>query len=194
VRATRAILLVLAVAALLVACGVPEDDSPQALSAEDVPFGLLSTPPTTTTTPPNLPPSHQAQLYFLDADSRLVPVTREVQDRDPETILETLLGTETGNIPDGLTSAIPPDTVLLGTSTEDEVVTVNLSEEFTSIQGEPGIAAVAQIVYTVTDRGLGVEGVLFQVEGEEFNVSDQTGAQQTEPVNQSDYREFAPLA
>jgi spore germination protein GerM len=182
------VMLAVGLGLALTACGVPEDSSPQELSAEEVPFGLLSTPPTTTTTPLNLPPNRAAQLYFLDADNRLVPVTNEVENRQPATILMALLATQPTDIRTGLMSAIPPDTGLLGaTRDEDDVLTVDLSNEFTSIQGERSIAAVAQIVYTMTDPGLGITGVLFQIEGEDFTVSDQDGAQQEGPVDRADY-------
>lgn len=168
------------------ACGVPEDDAPQELSAEEVPFGLLTAPATTTTTPADVPPSREAQLYFLDSEERVAPLLREVDERSPTTVLTTLLDTEAAEIQSGFSSAIPPDTNLLEASLEDGVLTVDLSEEFLSIEGERSIAAVAQIVYTATDLPE-VDAVQFQVEGDPFVVSDETGAQQDGPVSRSDY-------
>jgi hypothetical protein len=84
---------------LVVACGVPEDDRPQELTADEVPFGLLTTAPTTTTTPENLPPSREAELYFLDSEGLLEPLPREVEDRSPRMVIETLLATDTAGLP-----------------------------------------------------------------------------------------------
>ena len=56
---------VVAVGLLLVAlgCGVPEDDAPQELSAEQVPFGLLDTPTSTTGPIQVIPPERQGRVF-----------------------------------------------------------------------------------------------------------------------------------
>ncbi len=183
--------LILVVGLLLVACGVPEDDRPQELTADEVPFGLLTTAPTTTTTPENLPPSREAELYFLDSEGLLEPLPREVEDRSPRMVIETLLATDTAGLPATFSSNIPPDTLLLDIFTEsdgqNDVLTVDLSEQFTTIEGERFIAAVAQIVFTASDLD-GVDAVSFRVEGERIPVSDEEGATQDEPVTPLDYR------
>lgn len=172
-----------------VACGVPEDDRPQELSADEVPFGLLTTAPTTTTTPVDLPPERQAELYFVDGDGDIAPVEREVADRSAETVIETLLATESSGLPTPFSSSIPPDTTLLDIFTEDDVLTVDLSEQFDDIEGERQIAAVAQIVFTAT--GLeGIDEVAFRVEGEDRDVNNEDGATQDGPVSRNDYRDL----
>ncbi len=176
---------------LVVACGVPEDDRPQELTAEQVPFGLLTTAPTTTSTPEILPPSREAELYFVDTEGLLEPLPREVGDRSPRTVIETLLATDTAGLPATYSSNIPPDTVLLDVFSEsdgqNDVLTVDLSEQFTTIEGERFITAVAQIVFTATDLE-DVDAVSFRVEGEPISVSDEEGAAQEDPVTPLDYR------
>ncbi len=183
--------LAVALSMLLVACGVPEDDGPQELTADEVPFGLLTTAPTTTSTPENLPPSREAELYFLDTEGLLEPLPREVADRSAATVIETLLATDTAGLPATYSSNIPPDTVLLDIFTEsdgeNDVLTVDLSEQFTTIQGERFIAAVAQIVFTASDLE-DVDAVSFRVDGEPIPVSDEQGAAQDDPVTPLDYR------
>jgi len=190
-RLVPAALAVLALGLLIVACGVPEDDGPQELTADQVPFGLLTTAPTTTSTPENLPPSRQAELYFLNSEDLLEPLSREVEDRSVQTVLETLLATDTAGLPAGNSSNIPPDTVLLDSFVEadgqNDVLTVDLSEQFTTIEGERFIAAVAQIVFTASNLE-DVDAVSFRVEGEPIPVSDEEGAAQEDPVTTLDYR------
>jgi spore germination protein GerM len=168
---------------LVLACGVPEDDTPQELSADDVPFGLLTTAPSTTTTTPG---GLQAQLYFVNADGELVPQYRDIEDLAAETVIETLLATDATGLPAGLSSNIPPDTTLLDSFIEDEVLTVDLSPQFTSIEGDRFNAAAAQIVFTATEGG-DVEAVSFRVEGEPITVGDDEGVAHEEPVTRNDY-------
>lgn len=183
----RRLWILLAVAGLALACGVPEDDAPQELSADDVPFGLLTTAPTTTTTPVDLPPSRSADLYFVNSEDLIEPIEREVDDRTPETIIQTLLDTDTAGLPSGLTSNIPPDTELVDLTIDDNVVTLDLTEQFTTVEGERFIAAVAQLVFTATDI-TAIDLVSFRVDGDPIPVSDEDGAAQDEPVSRIDYR------
>jgi spore germination protein GerM len=182
----------LLVAALVAGCGVPEDSAPEELSADEVPFDLLTPGSTTTTVPPpiDLPPDRRAELWFLVADEfQLEPVVREVADQNEQTVIQTLLSTS--DLEQGLSTAIPPDTELLDAFVDDGLLTVDLSNEFTDIQGDSAIAAVAQIVYTA-DGLNGVSEVLFRVEGEDFPVTDEEGAIQEDPVSRLDYQSLAP--
>ena len=73
-----------------------------------------------------------------------------------------------------------------------QVLTLDLSEQFTTVVGQRFIAAVAQIVYTATDLD-GIEAVSFRVEGEDFPVNDENGAAQEEPVDRLDFVGLAPF-
>jgi spore germination protein GerM len=179
----RLLPLVLVLFAVAAACGVPEDDSPQELSADEVPFGLLTTAPaTTTSTPGNL----QARLYFVNADGELTPESRDVGDLAARTVIETLLATDPASLPAGISSNIPPDTTLLASFIEDQVLTVDLSGQFTTIEGDRFNAAVAQIVFTATDLD-DVAAVSFRVDGDPFTVGDENGVTQEGPVTRNDY-------
>lgn len=190
-RLRLALALAVGLVVFVVACGVPEDDSPQELTADQVPFGLLTTAPTTTTTPANLPPSREAQLYFLNSEDLLEPLSREVDDRSAQTVMQTLLATDTAGLPATYSSNIPPDTVLLDAVIEsdgqNDVLTVDLSEQFTTIEGERFTAAVAQIVFTASDLE-DVDAVGFRVDGEPIPVPNGDGATQDDPVTPLDYR------
>ena len=182
--------LALGVAAVLVVvaagCGVPEDDQPQELSAEQVPPGLLTTPTTTSVPAQVLPPERQADLYFVDTDGKVASIIGEVEDQSAEAVITALLETDPTSLDGGLTSNIPPGTTLLDISVDDDVLTVDLSEQFTTISGGGFIAAVAQIVFTAS--GLeGINAVSFRREGERIDVLDEDGATQSDPVTPNDY-------
>lgn len=178
--------LALVLALLLVACGVPEDDEPQVLGTDAVPPGLLTTPSTTSEPIQDLPAGRQADLYFVNADGQVAPEPREVEDQSHDAILRALLETDPTSLEGGLTTNIPPETTLLSTSLDDDVLTVDLSEEFTTISGRGFIAAVAQIVFTATVDDPG-RGVAFRVEGEPIDVPDVEGSPTDDPVTRSDY-------
>ena len=175
-------------AALLLAagCGVPEDDSPQELSAEEVPFDLLDTPTSTTEPIQVIPPERQAELFYVAADGDVQGVTREVEDQSPQAIISALLATDTQSLDPGLTSNIPPETRLLEISVDDDVLVVDLSEEFTTISGDSFIAAVAQIVFTA--EAAGFDAVAFQVDGDPIEVQDEEGELTADPVTPLDYQ------
>jgi spore germination protein GerM len=186
-------LLVAALAVVVVACGVPEDDGPQELSADQVPFGLLTTP-TTTTQPNEFPePGRRATLYFVNADAEIVDVVREVPDQSPRSVITTLLETDSNSLDPGVSSNIPPGTRLLDILRDDELLTVDLSEEFNSVTGERFIRAVAQIVFTATDLS-GIDLVAFRVDGEPIEVGDGTGAAQSDPVSANDYQNLLAVS
>lgn len=180
----RLLPFLLVVFALAAACGVPEDESPQELSADDVPFGLLTTaPPTSTTTLGNL----QSDLYFVNADGELVKLERDVEELSAKTVVETLLATDTASLPAGISSTVPPDTTLLDSSINDDgVLTVDLSEQFRTIEGDGFNTAVAQIVFTATALD-DVDAVTFRVEGDPITVANEDGVAQDGPVDQMDY-------
>lgn len=171
---------------LAVGCGVPEDDEPQELTADQVPFGLLTTPTTTSQPLQVLPPERRADLYFVDADGQVTPVESEVEDQSAESIITALLEADPQGLDPGLTSNIPPETTLLDIFTDDDVLTVDLSTQFTTIEGPRFIAAVAQVVFTATELA-GIRRVAFRQEGEPLPVQDEEGALQDEPVSESDY-------
>jgi spore germination protein GerM len=169
-------------------CGVPEDDSPQELSLEEVPADLRETPTSTTAPIQAIPPERQAELFYVNADGEVEGVTREVEDQSPRMVVRALLATDTQSLDPGLTSNIPPETRLLDIQVDDEddVLVVDLSDEFTTISGDSFIAAVAQIVFTA--EAAGYDSVAFKVNGDPIEVQDEDGAQQEGPVSPLDYQ------
>lgn len=182
----------------LLGCAVPEDDEPRDLDPSSVPFSLLATS-TTTTTEAQEPSVAQADVsvYLVDNDAdQLVEVTRTVSaPASVRVALAELLSGPTGTeLSSGLTSAISRSTALLGVDgPQGGVVTVNLSDDVSSIGGQSQRMALAQVVFTAT-AAPGVEGVLFAFEGEPSQVPDGQGQSTAEPLDRADFATFDPTA
>jgi spore germination protein GerM len=174
----------LAVVALgIVGCGIPTDDSPRAISRENVPDDVADD----TTEPTPSQSTVGAPIYLVQSpdDPRLVAVQRPVPagsspaaDPDPAAVLETLL-TATANRQeqaDGITNLIPQDTRLASQpQLARGTLVVDLTNEIFEIEGENQRAAFGQIVCTA-NRLDGVHFVRFLVAGEPTEVQVDSGA------------------
>jgi spore germination protein GerM len=184
----------------LLGCAVPEDDEARDLDPSSVPFSLLATSTSTTTTTeaqePNVAQA-DVSVYLVDNDAdQLVEVTRTVSaPASVRVALAELLSGPTGTeLSSGLTSAISRSTALLGVDgPQGGVVTVNLSDDVSSIGGQSQRMALAQVVFTAT-AAPGVEGVLFAFEGEPKQVPDGQGQSTAEPLDRADFATFDPTA
>jgi spore germination protein GerM len=186
----RRALAVLALVAL-VGCGVPDDDAPRAVSAEEIPEALVAGATTTTMVAVGV----QGDLYFLETQDdqnvlRLEQVT--VDNNEPQAALEALVATVPEELPEGVLTLIPPGTSVLSTELDDGVLTIDLSADFESVSGEPRIQAVAQLVFTAIRMPGPVDGVLFTVEGEQTTVPDADGADIDGPAVRDDYSDLVP--
>jgi spore germination protein GerM len=173
----------LAVAALgVVGCGIPTDDSPRAISRENVPDEVADD----TTEPTASQSTVGAPIYLVQSpdDPRLVAVERRVPagspaaGLDPAAVLETLL-TATANPreqAEGITNLIPQDTRL---ASQPELargtLVVDLTNEIFDVEGENQRAAFGQIVCTANVLD-GVHFVRFLVNGEPTEVQVDSGA------------------
>ena len=94
----------------------------------------------------------------------------------------------------GATTAVPPDTGLLGISIENGIATVDLTSEFESGGGSLSMQLrLAQVVYTLTQFST-VKKVRFQLDGEPVNVFSDEGIILDHPVGRSDYKDLAPTS
>lgn len=193
-----AIGLVLGAAMSISGCVVPDDADPRAIDPSSVPFSLLGTS-TTASTQPQEPSVRQAAVpvYLVDNDTnqlveviRTVPAPASVE----EAMAELLSGPSGEELSSGLTSAIARGTDLLGVDgPRDGVVTVNLSDDLSSISGQGQRLALAQVVFTVTALPA-VQGVLFAFEGELSEVPNGEGQSTAEPLDRADFATFDPNA
>ncbi|HEY7148566.1 MAG TPA: GerMN domain-containing protein [Gaiellaceae bacterium] len=94
----------------------------------------------------------------------------------------------------GATTAVPPDTGLLGISIENGVATVDLTSEFQSGGGSLSMQLrLAQVVFTLTQFPT-VKKVRFQLDGEAVDVFSDEGIILDHPVGRSDYKDLAPTS
>jgi len=81
---------------------------------------------------------------------------------------------------EGLHTAIPKDTALISVINQNGVVTVNLSESFKEVlSGMDGGEAALRSILLTCSQFEGVKEVKIQVEGEEFQLDQQTLAATT---------------
>ena len=184
------LLAVAAIAFVLAACGVPEDDAPKALAVENVPFDLLA--PNAAGGLPGPGEGIQASIYLVDGEDRLVDVQRRVPY--PAALTERLSSLlQPATLAEnnaGLRNTIPDSTQLNSVSEPvDGVVNVDLTGPLAAGAGQR--LALAQIVFTATAvRRPVVTGVLFYFDGVFQEVPDSTGAQSAAPRTRDDYREM----
>ncbi|HEX2045945.1 MAG TPA: Gmad2 immunoglobulin-like domain-containing protein [Gaiellaceae bacterium] len=92
----------------------------------------------------------------------------------------------------GLSSAVPEGTQLLGLAVEDGIAHVDLTSEFESGGGTLSMQMrLAQVVFTLTQFPT-VEGVLFNLDGEQVDVIGGEGIVVDQPLRRRDFRELLP--
>jgi spore germination protein GerM len=195
--------LVMLVAAGVVACGLPSDETAHDLSPDDVPFNLLAP---STTTIRDTPPGDDTQIVnlYFQQDERLIAVGGEVEAPDDPTtfdpqvaVTKLLQGTSGLEVPPGARSAIPGGTRLLGAQISGDTVTLNFSEQLGTVESNGLVFAIAQIVYTaadITSENLdGVYRVAIQIDGDTITVPDDEGVELDRPVSPSDYPTLRPV-
>ncbi len=86
----------------------------------------------------------------------------------------------------GLRTAIPASSVVRQVSVAEGVATVDVSPEFAGVGGQEEIMAIAQLVLTLTARG--VERVTIHLEGLPVALPLPNGVLVTDPVGFDDYQ------
>lgn len=196
IRRLTTLAAVVGMLAVSAACGLSAQDEPEALTGE-VPFGLLEPRPSTSTTTSSTLPAlvtEEAPIYLAGPDGRLVPVLRTLPTPiDATDLLEELLeGATDEEAAAGLRSVITADTRLRGvTRRPDNLAVIDLSAEFGSIQGEEGITAVAQVVYTATEIE-GISSVTFSLDGQPIDVPRGDGTLTSGPLTRFSFPNRKP--
>jgi spore germination protein GerM len=173
-------------------CGVATSDDVEIADAEDVPFGLLEPD----RVPVALRPVNGAvvvQLYFFDPDSSaLVPVTRQVSAAGIEAVAGELeAGPTVSESFLGLQSALTDIDAIDGIVIDGSTALVDLNDSFTTLGGSDQIIAIAQLVFTVTERPT-VDRLVVRVNGESVEVPRDDGTLTRDPLTRSDYGSFSP--
>lgn len=191
-RTGSALVVALAVALALAACGVPLDNDARTVGDEDVPFGLLDPDRRpAVVAPPDGRRTVEIHLYSPD-DEKLVPVSRRVAEVDPQDVLvELTLEPTEAEVATGLRNPLADSETALESTLSRGVLTVELSEAFGTLSGSDQLVAIAQIVYTSTGRP-GIGRVQFRSEGEPTDILLGDGTLTTEPVSRDDYPDLRP--
>jgi spore germination protein GerM len=189
-RARWVVAVLLAGLALLTAaCGIPTDDDPRVIADE-----TITTPPPATDS--GLGPNF-AILYLSDNSEdpgeagALVTVRRNLESgATPTTVLEALFaGPLEEDIENGFVSLIPTGTTLDGTDLSGSTLTVELSDEWSTLRGPEQTRAYAQVVLTVTELDA-VQSVRFRVMGDAVDAPTPTASK--DEVRRSDYAALEP--
>jgi spore germination protein GerM len=159
-------------AGVLGACGIPADSEPRAITEDQIPDA--------TTTIPDVGDEGQTrsvELYFTRFDGSRdvlttvqheVPTGGESGRPTPATVLEALLsGVSADDASDpAVVTKIPADTSLASQpELNGGILTVDLNNGIRGVQGDGARLAFGQMVCTV-DLLTGVEGVVFEIEGD----------------------------
>jgi hypothetical protein len=192
--------LVLAVGALVAACGIPTG-SPRAIPSGQVPVQVIS--PTLPITPTTLSGGVLYYIFLLTAQGAasgnpvgaLVAKQRYVGVKGGLTELLGYLvdGPDSIESLQGVQTAISPNTEILsvtpppkGATGANDVVTVNFNSVFAA-PGSSTVLAVQQVVYTIDTALSSNTGVVFEIDGEPTDVPLQNGAATPGPVSIANY-------
>jgi hypothetical protein len=171
--------ILVVIAHLVAACGIPLQDAPDTLDSEVRP---VTAPPVAGAIGPS------GGTIYLVANGGLAPVVRE-RTGDAAALLALLfLGPIPAEEQAGLRSAIPPSAMLLEVTVEGRNAVVDVSRPFAGIGGQEEILAVAQIVLTLTADV--ADAVTIELEGTPVAVPLPDGALATAPVGFDDYAEL----
>jgi hypothetical protein len=189
----RRLLTALAVVLMAAGCGVQGDGAPRTLPPEAVPDELLA--PSASTPPAAEPDGGElATVHLVDNRDRLRAVQRTLPRPVLVTsVLDALLDGATDEEADqGLRSEIPTGTTVNGIDRLDQdVIAIDLSEEFAETTADGELLAQAQIVYTVSELPT-VSGVLFLVDGRPREGADDEAKLTSSPLTVEDFADFAP--
>ncbi len=192
----RRIAVLVCLAAVMTAvasCGLPVDNSPQAIPADEMPLAL-SEPNTTIPSISRLLGSIPEEIYLLGPDAQLVGRIRYLRPPPtPQEILDALdAGPDPTELDQGIQSAIPSSANLTAGGLNGGILTVVLDPSFGSLRPGQATYEFAQIVYSVTSLPQ-VHGVLFEYAGAVILPVIGNGSIATSYiVHRSDYAQLVP--
>lgn len=186
-------LLAVAGVALLAGCGVPRDDAPRDIAAEDQVSLDIEDPES-----PQPGDAASPKVFFLATRTgdvvQLVGASRDVSPTPVALLSELLKGVTTEEAERRLRTAIPRATELRRAELRpDGTLVVDLSDDFFEATGETQVAAVAQIVITGTALD-GVSRVRLLVDGQEREWPRGDGTLRAAPLTEFDFPSLNPTS
>lgn len=194
-RARRPVVLG-GVAALLLAvvagCGLPQGGEATRVPAEDVPYGLLTTPTTQPSTDAAYP-SIRGAIYLVDENQLLVPTAVAVTNTPLRPLVQSLLtrlavGPTDRERARGLLTDLGPGAAVILRSVTDGTATIELRAPVQDPSPVRFPVAIGQIVLTATSV-VGIDRVAFvQEDGTPANVPvPPAGDLSTAPLTAAEY-------
>lgn len=176
----------------------PSLDTPETAPRPTAPTspdnGSATTSTTTTTAPVS---EREVDVFLIKESAHAMAIPRQVPDTPAvahAAIRALLAGPTATELDEGLVSAIPEDTLLLGIVIEEGIATIDLSREFEAGGGSFAmLSRLAQVVYTLTQFST-VDAVQFHLDGEPVTVFSGEGIVLEDPVARVDYLSLLPLA
>ena len=184
---SRTAMLAVAVVALA-GCGIGGDDAPRDIAAPapaaKVDDGRSAITATATTT-----------IYLVghDDDGRfaLMPVARDTTETITNALQALFDGPTARELNADLRSAIPATTRLVKAVPNNDVVTIDVSDDLARLSGSALVDAVGQIVLTATNV-TGITGVVITVGDADHPWPLPDGTTTLEPLARDDYDELLP--
>lgn len=189
---------VLVLAAVLVGCGLPDEQRTQVVDDASVPYALLDSSTPARGNPDTGPgePSGTPGVFWLDPNDHLIPSDAGLTCSDAPTdvvegALSALTAAPTASQRDaGLSSAIPSIARLTLVQIVDRVAEVDL-DPVTIADPERLPLAVGQVVLSVTTAP-GVDAVRLVTSGQPVDLPLPSGALSTRDVTPEDYAALLP--
>ncbi len=170
---------------MLAGCGVEPEERAEPVEVQQLPSELRRSAPDGS----SAPRSSAVTVYLVGVDGRLVERRVDAGEHSASGALDALL--EVGAPQDGLRNAVPAGTSVRSVRLDEVTLTVDLSEQFSSVRGSDQLLACAQVVWTVTEYPA-VKQVRIGVGGRYIELPVDGGASTAEPVDRDDYRSVAP--
>lgn len=171
---------------VLSACGVRGQDGPERLPPEVLPSELR--PSAAAQAPLSTPTLTTVPVYLVE-DGRLVRQEQPARRRAVQDALAALLAA--GEAQGSRRSAVPPGTVVERLTVRGELLTLELSMQFTEVRGPDQLLAVAQLVWTATEFPP-VREVDLLVEGRRIELPVDQGEVSSGPAERKDYWSVRP--
>lgn len=179
-------------------CTVSVDEQARVIDDADVPFELLvPAAPAGDITTTTAAPTGVVHSVYLVAEDGLVAVDRTVDDPSPAALIaELVTGPSQTERDEGLSSPLADggdddvdEPLIAGVELARGVATVDLATGFRSLPSDRQVAAIGQIVLTLTAQP-GVGQVAFTLDASLVDVPRADGTTTADPVARSDYRDL----
>ncbi len=172
------------------ACAISSEGSAHRLPRDEVPFDLAAVDSASTTSSVAQGP---ATTIYLIRKGRLMAVARSAGvDVTLDGVIALLLaGPDRPERKLDIATALPDGRTVKDVSVSRGTATVDLDPSFGDVAADDQVLAIAQIVFTLTDRP-GIGGVRFSLGAKSIDVPRGDGALTVNALSRDDFRQLAP--